>query len=86
MVIELLGLAGGLHRRGSGHADDGVLADVVVLLNLKQGVLIAVAPIVGCSKDVVGAHRGRRALGLAVAVEDAIEQEQAGPEIAAHSR
>jgi len=42
-----------------------------------QGALIAVAPIIGTSRTVSAASAIAKALGLALAIEDAIEERQA---------
>lgn len=55
----------------------GAASDAGLTLEDAQGVLIAVAPIVGTARTVSAATAIAAALGLAVAIEDAIEQSQA---------
>ncbi len=52
-------------------------SDAGLTLEDAQGVLIAVAPIVGTARTVSAATAIAAALGLAVAIEDAIEESQA---------
>ena len=52
-------------------------SDAGLTLEDAQGLLIAVAPIVGTARTVSAATAIAAALGLAVAIEDAIEESQA---------
>ena len=77
MLVRLAALAASDASTASYLLNLSAAADSGLTLEDVQGVLIAVAPIVGTPRTVSAATAVAGALGLAVAIEDAIEQEQA---------
>ena len=77
MLVRIAALAASEASTASYLLNLTAAADSGLTLEDTQGVLIAVAPIVGTPRTVSAATAIAGALGLAVAIEDAIEEQQA---------
>ena len=75
MLVRIAALAASDASAGSYLLNLTAAADSGLTLEDAQGILIAVAPIVGTPRTVSAATAIAEALGLAVAIEDAIDQE-----------
>ena len=77
MLVRLAALAASDASTGSYLLNLSAAADSGLTLEDAQGILIAVAPIIGTPKTVTAATGIAAAFGLALAIEDAIEREEA---------
>ena len=77
MIARVAALAAIGARPASYLLNLAAASDAGLTLEDAQGALVAVAPIVGTARTVSAATAVAEALGLAVAIEDAIEESQA---------
>jgi len=77
MIARVAALAAIDARPASYLLNLAAASDAGLTLEDAQGALIAVAPIVGTARTVSAATAIAEALGLALAIEDAIEERQA---------
>ncbi len=77
MIARVAALAAVDARPASYLLNMSAASDAGLTLEDAQGALIAVAPIVGTARTVSAATAIAEALGLALAIEDAIEERQA---------
>jgi hypothetical protein len=78
MLARIAALAAVHAPAGSYLANAGTASDVGITLEDIQGVLIAVAPIIGTARAVAAAGTIARALGFAIAVMEAELEEETG--------
>jgi hypothetical protein len=76
MLVRTAALAASHASVGSYMLNLSADADAGLTLEDAQGVLIAVAPIIGTTRTVSAATAMTGAFGLALAIEDAIDQEE----------
>ena len=77
MLVRLAALAASDARPASYLLNLRAAADAGLTLEDAQGALVAVAPIIGTPRTVSAAGAIAEALGLALAIEDAIEEQKA---------
>jgi hypothetical protein len=71
MLVRLAALAAAEAPPGSYLANVGIASDAGITVEDVQGVLVAVAPIIGTARSVLAAGNVTRALGFAVAALEA---------------